>query len=77
MTVAGFGTPADVVARVESALGRPLVDFEWFEVYALVRASAIATRLSVLAERDGRRSMFGAGEDPMIVEARRRIGTRQ
>ena len=44
--------------------GRPLRDLDWHEMFALVRASAVATRLAVLFERAGQRSMFRIGEDP-------------
>jgi aminoglycoside phosphotransferase (APT) family kinase protein len=42
--VAGFLERDAIVARHELALGRPLIDFEWFEAFALVRSSLLSIR---------------------------------
>ncbi len=55
MTVPGFGTRDEAIARVEAGVGRPLQDLGWYEVFALARASAIATRITLLQERAGQR----------------------
>ncbi len=73
MTVPGFGTPDDAVAHLEASLGRPLQDLDWYEVFALVRASAVSTRIAVLFARAGQKSMFKLGEDPTLLAALRRI----
>ena len=73
MSVPGFGTRADAIARFEERLGRPLTDLEWYETFALVRASAISTRIAVLFDRAGERSMFKIGEDPTLAAALARI----
>lgn len=73
MRVAGFGSHDDTVAWVESRIRRPLVDLEWYEVFALVRASAVSTRIAVLFERAGRPSMFEVGRDPSLAAALARI----
>lgn len=73
MSVDGFGTRDDAIALVSGALGRPLADLDWYEVFALARASAVSTRLAVLFERAGRRSMFTIGDDPTLAAALRRI----
>lgn len=69
MRVPGFGTRPEALARVEAGLGRPLQDLHWYEVFALARASAIATRITVLYERAGQRAMFRVGEDPTLAAA--------
>ena len=69
MSVSGFGTRADAIAR----FGDPLVDFDWYETFALVRASAISTRIAVLHERAGTRSAFKVGDDPTLKAALSRI----
>ncbi len=74
MTVPGFGTRDEAVALVEAGLGRPLVDLDWYETFALVRASAISTRIAILFQRAGRRSMFKLGQDPTLAAAIARIG---
>jgi aminoglycoside phosphotransferase (APT) family kinase protein len=75
MTVAGFGDRADAIGRMGTHLGRPLHDLDWYEVFALVRAGAVSTRIAILFERAGQRSMFKVGEDPTLSAARQRIGS--
>ena len=43
--------------RHAAALGRPLVAFEWFEVFALVRALIIDEGDNRLAAAEGRRAV--------------------
>ena len=72
-TLPGFGSREDTIAFSEHLLRRPLQDMDWHEVFALVRASAVSTRIALLFERAGERSMFKAGEDPSLQAARARI----
>lgn len=74
MTVPGFGARADAIAVVEGGLGRTLVDLDWYEIFALVRASAISTRIAILFERAGQQSRFTLGQDPTLAAALTRIG---
>jgi aminoglycoside phosphotransferase (APT) family kinase protein len=71
--LSGFGDRGATVARAERRIGRPLADLDWYEVFALVRAGAVATRIALLLERHGRRPMFAPGEDPTCMAATRRI----
>lgn len=73
MTLPGFGSRGDAIATVEDRLGRELRDLPWYEVFALVRASAISTRIALLHQRAGQRSMFKLGEDPTLAAALARI----
>lgn len=73
MGVPGFGSRAEAIGRVEAELGRDMEDLGWYEVFALVRAAAIATRIAVLHEKAGRRSMFKVGHDPSLAAALERI----
>jgi len=75
MAVPGFGTQEEAIARVEQRVGRKLVDLDWYEVFALVRASAVSTRIAILFQRTGRRSMFTIGEDPTLAAAAARIAS--
>ena len=53
--VPGFLTRDEVVERHEQALGRPLVDFRWFEIFALARSAALNIRADRLeAQRRGK-----------------------
>jgi aminoglycoside phosphotransferase (APT) family kinase protein len=69
LAVPGFGSRQEAVAMVEEQLERPLVDLEWFEVFALLRAGAVSTRIARLFERAGRPSMFTVGDDPASAAA--------
>lgn len=73
MRVAGFGDRAEAITRFETLHGRELVDLDWHETFALVRASAISTRIAILFERAGEPTMFKVGEDPTLAAALRRI----
>jgi aminoglycoside phosphotransferase (APT) family kinase protein len=73
MTVPGFGTREAAVGVVEAALGRGLGDLGWYEIFALVRASAVSTRIALLFERAGRPSPFVPGRDPSLTAALARI----
>jgi aminoglycoside phosphotransferase (APT) family kinase protein len=75
MEVAGFGGRDEAIARVGAALGRELQPLDWYEVFALARASAISTRIAVLHERAGQESMFQVGQDPTLAAALRRLRT--
>jgi hypothetical protein len=74
-TVSGFGDRQEAIAVAERHLGRPLQAFDWHEVFALVRASAVSTRIALLFERTGRETMFRAGADPSLAAALARIET--
>jgi aminoglycoside phosphotransferase (APT) family kinase protein len=47
--VAGFLTRDEIVDRHEQALGRALVDFRWFEIFAMCRSTALNLRTDRLA----------------------------
>lgn len=73
MAVTGFGRSQEAIALVQQLLGRDLSDMSWYEIFALVRAGAISTRIAILFERHGRTSMFKVGEDPALAAALARI----
>ncbi len=73
MSVPGFGDPDAAAVRLAAGLGRPLVDLAWFEVFALVRASAISTRIAVLFARAGAPTRFSIDRDPTLAAAEARI----
>lgn len=73
MVVAGFGDRADTITVAEHHLGRQLPDLDWYETFALARASAVSTRIALLFERADQPTMFKPGEDPTLVAATRRI----
>lgn len=73
IAVPGFGTREEAVALAEEHVERPLVDLDWYEIFALTRASAVSTRIAILFERDGRQTMFEPGNDPAYTAAAARI----
>jgi aminoglycoside phosphotransferase (APT) family kinase protein len=75
--VPGFGSRDEAVARVGAGLGRPLAELGWYEIFALVRASAVSTRIALLFQRAGQRSMFEPGRDPTLAAAVARIRRRR
>jgi aminoglycoside phosphotransferase (APT) family kinase protein len=73
-TVPGFLTRAEVVARYERALGRPVADLEWHEIFALIRSTAINDRQARLAHESGVAYPGVAGEsNPVLRVIARRI----
>lgn len=59
--VEGFLTRDEIVTRHEQALGRPLVDVAWFEIFAMCRSTALSLRTDRLAS-------FRLGKAPRPVE---------
>ena len=65
LSVPGFGSRQETLRR----FGRTLSDFDWYEIFAMVRASAISTRIALLSDKP----MFKPGEDPTLQAAMQRI----
>lgn len=71
--VPGFLGHDDACAHYESRVGRSLQALEWFEVFAMVRSTAIMTRLAIVAERDGTPPMLPPADNPLLDLLSRRI----
>lgn len=65
-TVPGFLAHDGVVARYEARLGRHVQDLEWYEIFAMVRSTAIMTRISILNERRGKPSFLPIADNPIL-----------
>ena len=74
--VPGFSSHEATVAQMEKLIGRALVDLDWYEIFALVRATAVSTRIAILFERSGESTMFKPGEGPTLDAALARIAAR-
>lgn len=72
-TVPGFLDHDEVVARYEARLGRRVKDLEWYEIFAMVRSTAIMTRISILNERLGKPSFLPIADNPILDLLARRI----
>jgi len=62
----GFPDRAGTVARFEELSGRPVVDLEWYETLAMVRSTAIMTRISILRRDAGEPLMLPIEDNPII-----------
>ncbi len=65
-TVPGLLDHAGCVARYEARLGRPVQDFAWYEVFAMVRSSAIMSRIAHLNEQRGESNFFPVADNPIL-----------
>ncbi len=64
--VDGFPDRKSTVARFEELSGRPMVDFEWYETFAMVRSTAIMTRLSFLRQEVGKPVLLPLEQNPIL-----------
>lgn len=71
--VEGFPPIDDARRAYEARLGRPLVEVEWFEVFAMVRSTAVMTRLALLQEWAGLDALFPIEDNPVVPLLARRI----
>jgi aminoglycoside phosphotransferase (APT) family kinase protein len=63
----GFATLDEVAHDYRRALGRPLQDLAWHEIFAVFRALAINVRQSAIAQAAGQKYMLAAGEkNPLL-----------
>jgi aminoglycoside phosphotransferase (APT) family kinase protein len=54
------------VARFEALSGRPVRDLEWYETLAMVRSTAVMTRISVLRRDAGQPLMLPLEDNPIL-----------
>jgi len=74
ITVPGFLTREEVIARYEHRLGRRTEHLEWHEIFALVRSVAINDRQARMAAATGVEYPGFSGEDnPLLAYIGRRI----
>lgn len=68
----GFAAPEEVAADLETALGRPLQDPAWHQIFAVVRSICINVRQAEIAARAGVRYVLPGGEaNPLVAVAER------
>lgn len=72
-SVPGFPDRDAALARYEAGLGRALVDLDWYEILAMLRSTAIMTRLNVLQERAGQPPLLPLADNPFLDILARRI----
>ena len=72
-TVPGFLDHDAAVARFEARLGRPVHDLDWYEILAIVRSTAIMTRVAHLHALAGQPEIFPIVDNPILGILQRRI----
>ncbi len=71
--VPGFLDQRDAIARYESRLGRSVQHLDWYGTFALVRSTAIMTRISYLHELAGQSPYLPIADNPVLDFLDRRI----
>jgi aminoglycoside phosphotransferase (APT) family kinase protein len=71
--VPGFLNHDQAVARYEAQVGRPVRDLSWYEIFAMVRSTAVMTRVAHLATRAGQPELFPMADNPILAILQRRI----
>jgi aminoglycoside phosphotransferase (APT) family kinase protein len=71
--VPGFLDHDAACAHYEARVSRPLQALEWFEVFAMVRSSAIMTRLAYLQQQSGQPPLLPLADNPILDQLSRRI----
>jgi aminoglycoside phosphotransferase (APT) family kinase protein len=69
----GFPDRAAAVARFEELIGRAVRDLEWYETFAMVRSSAIMTRIGILRQDNGKSPMLPIADNPILDLLRARL----
>jgi aminoglycoside phosphotransferase (APT) family kinase protein len=72
-SVPGFLDRDTACAHYEARVGRTLQALEWFEVFAMVRSTAIMTRLAFLQQQAGREPLLPMADNVILDQLDRRI----
>ncbi|MCU1456765.1 MAG: aminoglycoside phosphotransferase [Actinomycetia bacterium] len=72
-TMPGFLDHDAAVRRYEARLGRPVHDLPWYEIFGLVRSTAIMSRVAHLHELAGLPAYFPIADNPILAILQRRI----
>lgn len=70
---AGFPAHDALRARYEERVGRTLRDLDWYECFALLRSTAVLTRIAVLQARAGLTPKLDPHANPVLDHLVRRI----
>ena len=72
--LAGFPDRGGTIASYEAASGRTLHDLEWYETLALLRSTAIMTRIGYLRRDAGEPTLLPIDDNPLLDLLRDRLG---
>ncbi len=70
---AGFPDRAGTVALFELRSGRPVRDLEWYETLAMVRSTAVLTRIGHLRQSAGEPLLLPIDDNPLLDLLRERL----
>ena len=73
--VAGFPNREDTIDRYLQLTGSVLRDLDWYETFALLRSTAIMTRVSILVRDSGGEPVMPIDDNPLLDLLRDRIGS--
>ncbi len=71
----GFPSREETVVLFEELAGRPVVDLEWYETLAMIRSTAIMTRIGYLRQAAGEPPMLPIDDNPILDLVRERIAS--
>lgn len=69
----GFPSREETIALFEEDLGRAVLDLEWYETFAMVRSTAIMTRIGFLQLEAGEPLMLPLDDNPILDLLKSRI----
>ncbi|HVB94877.1 MAG TPA: phosphotransferase family protein [Acidimicrobiales bacterium] len=72
--LAGFPDRAATINLFEQRTGRPVRDLDWYETLAMVRSTAIMTRISYLRRAAGQPLLMPIEDNPLLDLVRDRLG---
>ncbi len=72
--VDAFPDRAATIARFEGLWGRPVRDLEWYETLAMVRSTAVMTRIGYLRQMAGASLLLPIDDNPLLDLLEERIG---
>jgi aminoglycoside phosphotransferase (APT) family kinase protein len=69
----GFPDRVDTIRQFESCADRPVPDLEWYETLAMVRSTAVMTRIGYLRKRAGEPLLLPIEDNPILDIVKSRI----
>jgi aminoglycoside phosphotransferase (APT) family kinase protein len=72
--VPGFPGREETIGLFEGLAGRPVRDFGWYETLAMVKSTAIMTRIGYLRRDAGEPPMLPIDDNPVLDLVRERLG---
>jgi aminoglycoside phosphotransferase (APT) family kinase protein len=71
--LAGFPSRLDTISQFESCTDRSVQDLDWYETLAMVRSTAVMTRIGYLRQRAGKPLLLPIEDNPILDILKGRI----